>query len=121
MHPRLPELWLWENVAGMRSPGGSLCAASATGWEDHSFMDMYWPVFIAAILVAAAGAAVVRHRQDSISGIPSEHRSGFSRIGQKIANHSRAAGTLGAGIAAILFGILGMVLAYVVANDHWER
>ncbi|GAB3554647.1 hypothetical protein GCM10027404_29210 [Arthrobacter tumbae] len=83
---------------------------------------MYWPVFIAGVLIAAAGLAVIRHRQDSSSGVAVAHRTTVSRIGEKVATHlPRAYGTLGAGIGAVLFGIMGMVLAYLVANDRWER
>lgn len=82
---------------------------------------MYWPVFIAGTLITAAGLAVIRYRQDSSSGVPERHRTGFSWIGQKIANHCKVCGTLGAGVAALLFGIMGMVMAYIFPNDHWER
>lgn len=84
-------------------------------------METYWPVLIAGILVIAAGVTVVRHHHDSASGVIQEHRTVASRIGGKIAHHAKLSRTRAAGIGAILFGALGIVLSYVVANDHWER
>lgn len=84
-------------------------------------MEIYWPVLIGGILVVAAGVAVVRHHQDTASGVVQDHRTVVSRIGGKIAYHSKLSRTRVAGIGAVLFGGLGIVLSYVVANDRWER
>lgn len=83
-------------------------------------MDFYWPVFITGTLLVAAGVAVIRHRQDSASDVVEGQRTMFSRVGEKIADQSKVSGTLGAGIGAILFGVLGIVLAYVVPPDRWR-
>ena len=83
-------------------------------------MDIYWPVFITGTLLMAAGVAVIRHRQDSASDVAEGQRTMFSRVGEKISRQSKVSGTWGAGIGAILLGVLGIVLAYVVSSDRWR-
>lgn len=88
--------------------------------RGRTAVDVYWPVFITGTLVLATGVAIIRHRQDSASDVAERQRTVLSRVGEKIASQAKFSGTWGAGIGAILFGMLGIMLAYVVPAERWQ-